>query len=299
MIDFTRFVERYEQLNSLLRPPENIVEKQLNELYIKAYKPKTTVDEVLIVYHGGGFNSDAGYEIFARQLSYTLPVCVCLLDIRGHGRSAGIRGDASSPDQIWRNVDAVIDYVRACFIDARIHLPGHSSGGGMLINYLTKHSLSRVVESLILLAPALGPFSPSNLNRDFSIPFASVNHWPFIINAVSAGFLCGRRKGVKLHFPCEIINSRPDFVQVYSVNMANALTPRNPEKQLREISSPVKIMLAEHDELFDVSRMDEFFRSCTNPNISCQVVENSTHLDCIFEITDIIREHFTDLASKM
>lgn len=58
-------------------------------------------------------------------------------------------------------------------------------------------------------------------------------------------------------------------------------------------------MLAEHDELFDVSRMDEFFRSCTNPNISCQVVENSTHLDCIFEITDSIREHFTDLASEM
>lgn len=298
MIDFTRFVERYEQFNASLFPSDNITESRINDLYIRVYGPEADIDEVLIVYHGGGVNSDAGYDILARQLSYVLPVCVCLVDIRGHGRSLGVRGEASSPDQIWRDVDTVIDYVRASFPDARIHLLGHSSGGGMLVNYFTRYSLSRIVESLILLAPALGPFSPSGLNRDFSSPFASVNRLRFIINAMSAGFLCGRGAGIKLNFSCEVINSRPDFVQTYSVNMANALTPRNPERQLKEISIPVTAMLAEHDELFDVIRMDEFFRNCGNPNVSSRVVEGSTHLDCIFGLTDMVREHFRGLTSK-
>nr|WP_233614754.1 alpha/beta fold hydrolase [Citrobacter sp. FDAARGOS_156] len=255
-------------------------------------------DEVLIVYHGGGVNSDAGYDILARQLSYALPICIFLVDIRGHGRSAGVRGEASSPDQIWRDVDSVIDYVRTSFPDARIHLLGHSSGGGMLINYFTRHSPSRIVESLILLAPALGPFSPPDLNRDFSSPFASINRLNFIINAMSGGFLYGRRAGVRLNFPCEVINARPDFVQTYSVNMANALTPRNPQRQLKEISIPVTILLAEHDELFNVSRMGEFLRNCCNPNVISRIVAGSTHLDCIFELTDMVREHLTGLTSR-
>ncbi|MFG1174681.1 alpha/beta hydrolase [Erwiniaceae bacterium CAU 1747] len=299
MIDFTRFVERYEQLTALLPSPEKIGESQIGELYIRLYAPQTAVDEVLIVYHGGGVNSDAGNDILARQLSDALPVCVCLVDIRGHGRSAGCRGDASGPDQIWQDVDVVIDYLRSSFTDARIHLLGHSSGGGMLINYFTRHAPSRKVTSLILLAPALGPFSPPALNRKVLVPFASVNRSAFIINALSAGFLGGHRTGVKLNFPREVINSRPDFVQEYSVNMANALTPRNPARQLKALSFPVLVLLAENDELFEVSRMDDFFRRCGNPNISSRIVKNSTHLDCIFELTDRLREHFTGTASRV
>ena len=297
MIDFIRFIDRFEQLKSSSPCSSNIIESRINDLYIRVYEPKTVVDEVLIVYHGGGVNADAGYDILARHLSHDLKICVCLVDIRGHGRSAGIRGDASSPAQIWRDVDAVIDYFRISNADARIHLLGHSSGAGMLINYLTQHPASRTIESLFLLAPALGPFAPSNLNRDYSVPFASINRWAFIINGMSAGFLCGRRTGVKLNFPNDIIHARPDFVQRYSVNMANALTPGDPVSQLKALSVPVTVMLAEQDELFDVSRMDAFFRRCGNPNLSSRVVEGSTHLDCLFALTDIVREHFTWLAS--
>ncbi|WP_217077048.1 alpha/beta fold hydrolase [Klebsiella sp. PL-2018] len=299
MIDFTRFVERYEQLNASLPSSDYTSESLSNELNIRLFDSKTSADEILIVYHGGGVNSDAGYDILARQLSQALPACVYLVDIRGHGRSTGHRGDVSSPEQIWQDVDIVIDYARASFANARIHLLGHSSGGGMLINYFTQHSSPRGIESLILLSPAPGPFSPPNLNRNFSVPFASVNRWPFIINALSAGLFCGHSTGVRLHFPQELIKSRPDFVQCYSVNMANALTPRNPLKQLKRISVPVAIMLAEHDELFDANRMDEFFRSCGNPEVSSRIIEGCSHLDCIFGLTHVVREHFTTLKSPV
>lgn len=297
MIDFIRFSERYKEFDNVTPDPEKVSEVDVNGLYIRIYRPEKCVNEVLIVYHGGGVNSDAGYDIPARQLSCALPVCVCLTDIRGHGRSTGLRGDALSSEQIWQDVDTVIDYVRITYKDARIHLLGHSSGGGMLINYFTRHVLPRKVDSLLLLSPELGPFTPPALHRKLSTPFASVNRWAFIFNALSAGFTGGHCTGVRLNFPSEVIHSRPDFVQVYSVNMANALTPKNPAGQLKKLSFPVTILLAEQDELFDVTRMTEFFNSCGNSHLSSQVVKNCRHLDCIFELTDNMKKHFARLPS--
>lgn len=297
MIDFIRFSERYKQLDALTPHPEKVREVNVNGLYIRIYEPEKCVNEVLIVYHGGGVNSDAGYDIPARQLSCDLSVCVCLTDIRGHGRSDGLRGDALSPEQIWQDVDTIIDYARIIYKNARIHVPGHSSGGGMLINYFTRHVLSRKVDSLLLLSPELGPFTPQALHKKLSAPFASVNRWAFIFNALSAGFTGGHRTGVRLNFPSRVIHSRPDFVQVYSVNMAKVLTPKNPSGQPKKLSFPVTILLAEQDELFDVKRMTEFFSSCGNSHLSSQVVKKCRHLDCIFELTDSMKKHFARLPS--
>ncbi len=146
MIDFTRFVERYEQFNAslflLITSP-----KAGSMIYISGYAGQrrilmrfllSTMVAVVIL--------TPVYDILARQLSYVLPVCVCLVDIRGHGRSAGVRGEASSPVQIWRDVDVIIDYVRTSFPDARIHMLGHSSGGGMLIKLL--YSILSIEECL-------------------------------------------------------------------------------------------------------------------------------------------------------
>lgn len=86
VIDFMHFSERYKQLDDLTPHPEKVREVDVNGLHIRIYEPEKWVNEVLIVYHGGGVNSDAGYDIPARQLSCALSVCVCLTDIRGHGR---------------------------------------------------------------------------------------------------------------------------------------------------------------------------------------------------------------------
>ncbi|WP_226892847.1 alpha/beta hydrolase [Pantoea vagans] len=238
-------VERYKQLDDLTPHPEKVRGVDVNGLDIRIDEPEKCVNEVLIVYHGGGVNSNAGYDIPARQLSCALSVCVCFTDIRGHGRSGGLRGDALSPEQRWQDVDTIIDYARIIYKDARIHLHGHFSGGGMLINYFTRHVLPRKVDSLLLLSPELGPFTPPALHKKLSIPFASVNRWAFIFNALSAGFSGGHCTGVKLTFHREVIRSSPDFVQVYSLNMANALIPKYPSGQQKKLSLPVTILLAE------------------------------------------------------
>lgn len=298
MIDFRRFSARFNQLSSLSPAPENVEEHWIEGLYVQLYPPAGDVNDVLLIYHGGGVNADAGYAIPAARISAQGAVCVCLIDIRGHGRSSGLGGDVASPRQIWRDVDTVLEAVVGRFPRARMHLLGHSSGGGMLINYFTCHSPRYQASSLILLAPAFGPFAPASIIRTGAMPFSSVNKWPFIVNALTAGKLWGSRPAVNLHFPADVLNSELKIIETYSVNMANALTPRQPARQLSALALPVSVFLAEWDELTDSKQAETFIKGCANRNITLRIIEKSDHLGAIFDACDAIRHHLDRLGAR-
>lgn len=298
VIDFIKFSARHKQLTSLLPHTTNVAEYLIDGLNLRIYSPTRAVEDVLLVYHGGGVNSDAGYDILAHQISHHGSICTCLIDIRGHGRSSGYKGRVSHPEQIWLDIDTVLEHVRVKFPRARIHLAGHSSGGGMLINYFTRYTPTQKSDSLILLAPEFGPFAPAKICREAMVPFASVTRWPFILNALSGGLLCGDRYAVTLHFPNEVMQLKPDFVQQYSVNMANALTPRQPARQMAALPLPVTVLIAERDELFDARKMAAFVEACGNTNLRSRMVEHSKHLDCIFDVSEEIREHVKRCLSR-
>lgn len=98
------------------------------------FRPTTTPQCVLIFYHGGGANM-VGYGGLAHTLRQTAPVAVLTPDIRGHGRSSGPRGFAPTPDLVWSDIDAVIAWVVATFPRTPVFVGGHSSGGGLVINW--------------------------------------------------------------------------------------------------------------------------------------------------------------------
>ncbi|HDG1707766.1 TPA: alpha/beta hydrolase [Kluyvera ascorbata] len=291
MIDFIHFNDRHQQCSALLPHAKNVADYWVAGLHIRLYEPEKAVEDVLLVYHGGGVNSDAGYDILAHQISHLGSVCTCLIDIRGHGQSSGDKGSVDNPQQIWLDVDTILEHLHVKYPRARVHLLGHSSGGGMLLNYFTRHTPSQKSDSLILLAPEFGPFAPAKIFNSTSVPFASVSKWPFILNALSGGLLCGNHFAVTLNFPNEVMLLRPEFVQRYSVNMANALTPNHPTRQLAALPLPVTVLIAENDELFDAKQMSEFVAGCGNPNLLHRIVEHSKHLDCIFDASEEIRQH--------
>ena len=64
-------------------------------LAYRAYLPAEPT-AVVVFYHGGGAHSGAGYAHLAAGLRDGPQVAVYTPDIRGHGESAGERGDAPS-----------------------------------------------------------------------------------------------------------------------------------------------------------------------------------------------------------
>lgn len=298
MIDFDQFNQQADRLDATLPQSERVNTARMDGLRYRLYPPRHATQDVIIVYHGGGVNLDAGYDILARQL-HDDTTAVCLVDIRGHGGSLGAKGQVARPDRIWRDVDTLLTSLRAFFPQARLHLLGHSSGGGMLINYFTRHRPQSPADSLILIAPELGPFASEVRRSGVKVPFAEVRQWPFVINALSGGLLFGNYPAVALNFPPDVKASEPDFVQHYSVNMANALTPRYPAKQLAALPLPVLLLAAEKDELFSADAMREFAEKHGNEALRFGVIANSTHLDCLFFASQAIRQHLSLTGQAM
>lgn len=295
MIDFALFLRQAMQLDAQLPQPARVHTSQLNGLRYRLYQPQQPAADLVMIYHGGGVHLEAGYDILARQLSQEEDVAVCLVDIRGHGGSAGAKGQVAHPSLIWQDVDTLLAEMYRLFPQALIHLAGHSSGAGMLINYFTRYRPQQSARSLILIAPELGPFAPEVRRRQSTTPFATVRQWPFIMHALSAGRLFGNYPAVCLNFPEEIRAAEPDFVQRYSVNMANALTPRAPAKQLAALALSTLLLAADNDELFSVQAMEEFAGKYGNGQLTFAALQHSTHLNCLFSCARPIRRHLLSL----
>jgi alpha-beta hydrolase superfamily lysophospholipase len=56
-------------------------------------------------------------------------------DLRGHGRSGGLRGDTPSYETLLDDIDGLMEWVQTTHRRLPVFLYGHSLGGGLVLNY--------------------------------------------------------------------------------------------------------------------------------------------------------------------
>lgn len=95
LIDFDRYVEQAKSYGEWPGAQVGTSSGRIEGLSYRLYRQTVESEDVIVVYHGGGVNSAAGYDILARQLAAEPTLAVCLVDIRGHGDSTGERGRLS------------------------------------------------------------------------------------------------------------------------------------------------------------------------------------------------------------
>lgn len=103
----------------------------------------------------------------------------------------------------------------------------------------------------------------------------------FILHELLGKYFFAQKKAVQLNFPDDIRQKHPEFLSDYTVSMANALTPRHPAKQLKQLQITIQILIATQDELFDAEKMMQFCMNVKNPNVYPQFI-HAKHLDIIF-----------------
>ena len=105
----------------------------------------------VLVIPGIGYHS-APYAVVADALTAD-GHAVAAVDLRGHGRSGGIRGTVPTPEQVVGDLDAVIACVRLELAPERVYILGESMGGLVALHYVATTGTS--IDGVVFVAPAI------------------------------------------------------------------------------------------------------------------------------------------------
>lgn len=260
-------------------------------LAVYQYRPERPKAS-LVFFHGGGAHAGAGYQLLSHGLAESFDIAVYMPDLRGHGKSGGDRGDAPSREQVWNDIDTVLDYaLDPLDTESSLFIGGHSSGGGLVLNYLTENRgpggeqpsplNDRRLKGCVLVSPQLG--YKAGIDRplkDNQAAFARVNVLPFIGNGIFGWW--GHNHAVQFTYPDDVLENDPGMVRSNTVNMANAITPVAPQKQLDDIKLPLKLWIGEADEIFLPEKVASFAQD--KPNMSSELLPDETHLGILVNI---------------
>lgn len=231
-----------------LPPVEHLQASDGLQLAYRAYVP-SQAKGVLVFYHGGGAHGAAGYGYLGMALSQHFSVVVLTPDMRGHGESDGPRGDTPTPNQAWDDVGSMLQLARSRWPGLPLFLGGHSSGAGLVLNYVD-YAQPAALAGLVFLAPEFGSFAATHRKGEYP-PFASVTTSHFFVSALTGGWLSGHSPTVKFNYPPSVLAQDPKIVTTYTVMMANAVTPANPMSQLARLNVPFGLWIGADDELLD------------------------------------------------
>jgi acylglycerol lipase len=243
----------------------------------------------LIFVHGGGAYSGAGYQYLAKGLAEKYRVSVYLTDIRGHGNSGGKRGDTPSVTQVYRDLSSMSDFVKKENPDRPIFLGGHSSGGGLVLNYISRIH-DKNLAGYVLVSPRLG--ERANVGRQGNKnPFATVNVPVFAMYSITKGRLFGNTPAVKFNYPEVVLKSQPLLIRTITCHMSAAITPFDPEIQFRNLDKPFALFVGGNDELFNPEKVLAYagFSSPEIKNNSItEIIPGENHLSILKVSDDLI-----------
>ncbi len=180
------------------------------QLFARNWQSEKKAKAVICLVHGQGEHSGR-YQHWATRLveaGYT----VFALDLRGHGQSAGPRGDVLSFDHFGDDLDLMLEQAQHHFSERPLFLYGHSMGGMLTLLYLVQrrpqisgaiitspflHSIYDLRKMQLLMVKVLGRVIPhmsissglevEGLSRDPAV-IAAYRHDPLVHDRLSTRF---------------------------------------------------------------------------------------------------------------
>jgi len=126
------------------------------KLHMHAWLPLVAPDKVVVTIHGMGGH---GNYYDSSVAPYLVPAGVALYapDLRGHGRSEGVRGDIASFAHFQEDVAAAIRWARLKHPGLPLFLMAESMGTSIAINFVTQAAPEVLPDGLILVACVIAP----------------------------------------------------------------------------------------------------------------------------------------------
>lgn len=125
-------------------------------IFGQEWKPEGSIKAAIAHVHGLGEHAGR-YEHVAKAFcdqGYSLTS----FDLRGHGKSEGIRGHAPSYDALMSDISKNIDLTREHFPGVPVFIYGHSLGGNLVLYYCLTQKPT--LKGAIVTSPGLGTAAP-------------------------------------------------------------------------------------------------------------------------------------------
>ena len=274
------FTEVYEEMQKETFTYKTKRFNSFDSTQIAYYEFKTEGSSLanLVFIHGGGANSKLGYLKLAKTLSEKYNVTCYLMDLRGHGESAGIRGDAPSVRSVYEDISILLNIVREK--DKPLYLGGHSSGAGTVLNYSVEEGLADA-DGYLFVSPYMG--DDVQTTRKDAVTFFDVDIPKFIANGQSGGLDNLNDYAVFFNYPKEVLRANPSIVTALTVCMANATTPYAADEKFKYISKPFGLFIGENDEIFDAEKVLQFdsLPIYRNAQSVSKIIPNEKHLSIL------------------
>ncbi|OZG72228.1 hypothetical protein BTA51_15915 [Hahella sp. CCB-MM4] len=271
-----------------------------SKLAFRQYLPHSP-RAVLLFYHSAGLHSGIGYPNLAFELARDYNIAVYTADLRGHGESAGDRGDIPSVDMLWKDIDAMVEYLHFEYQDLPIYLGGHGSGAALVLNYISEEPRSPV-EGLVFLSPNFG--DDAKLNRKTEPVFMEEDAATNLYSKATLGLICKHCSGYSLNYPHPLKVNYPGVVTELSLATVSAMTPDKPALQVKKIRKPFVVFTGSKDELVQGGRTKMFFKqNGREPWLEKnELLKGETHLSVLLkaapEIGEWLNGHSEQLAQN-
>lgn len=216
-------------------------------LFVHTWKPNNP-QRVLMCVQGLGGHGEY-YSELAKDLAASGTIVVAP-DLRGHGRSEGVRGDIDRFDRYIMDIDTVYDWIRTKWPDKALFMLGESMGASIAVQYIVSElyrSHQKSLTGFVLISPvfssAIRPSFVEIIRFVHSLLFmptyptiavtgreelgcrdldfnARLRADPLFVRLVSARFLVklilwlrqSRRKAVQFHLPILVLLGGTDKI---------------------------------------------------------------------------------------
>jgi len=287
--DFFSLVEIKNAPKKPLQPINYVQASDDVSLAYRAYLPKQP-QAMLIFYHGAGAHSGLSYNHIGTGLRDNFNIAVYMPDIRGHGGSGGNRGDTPQVEQVWLDINTMVNVARDKYPNLPLFVGGHSSGAGLALNYSSWEQRAEI-DGYVFLAPYFGYRSETNYDAGESkrCEFSTVTTSDFVINTMSGGLFFGHSKAVKFNFPDSVLRDNPEIVPFNTVNMSNAVTPHSPDSQLSDIHE-FGLWIGRQDEAFDPLKVTMFAEKYSGKDArkEIEIVDKENHFSIMLNAANFI-----------
>jgi alpha-beta hydrolase superfamily lysophospholipase len=253
-------------------------------LFVRSWEPPEARGTILLT-HGMGEHSGR-YNHVAERLTAT-GVRVVTWDLRGHGRSAGERGDIEGYEMLVDDLQEI--WTLAAAGPRPVFLYGHSLGGQITLNFAVRHRPEAA--GLVITSPwfRLAFTAP---RWKVSLAWIAARLWPSFTQDTDV-------MPSRLSRDLDFLMAMPDMDLIHhrmSARMYHALTDGAVRAAREAVALPYPILLihGDRDPVTSVDATKEFFHALRSVDKSLVIIPEALHETH----NDLCRENVLDRITE-